>query len=716
MISGSTGRSTPLLRAMAGALVLLASVALGAPAAAQPGDLERLGREAGSLRLEVIDLQGIVTDEQPMHARVRVVNGGRSDRDDLRIVAAVHRETIGRFAFQQAMDDDVVGNIIHPFVADLDPVPGRGGRTVDLVQTADELGLARPGQDGVYPLRLQLLAGGEVADEVTTAIVVIPAHVEHPLSVALLLPLALPPQRDAEGVVTDRALLHSLGPHGSLAGTVAALTSAEDLGATIAVDPLTLRDTAELTDGFALREAGVVVVGPADSAAAERATALLAGLTDVVSRPGTEHLALPYGGADLVALVRTNQREVADRSLADAVTEVEAHTGARPTGQILLPPAGLDTDTLEQVRGNGVTTVVLSEQWLRIGARGDRSPSPVRRLRAGRNATTVLVPDPWLEQPLSTSSVDGPAVGAQRIIGELASVYFERPGTARRGLLLAPQPDEAVPSSLLAALAEPLSTTPIFSSVPMTTLVRATAPDETPVALDYPAEARQRELPLTYMSLLAGARRALGSLSGVAEGDTAMAERFDRILMQSSSVHYRGEDMAEGRALMRTVTDTIADIYGSVRVVDNPPVTLTAVSGQVPVSVRSDAAIPLRVRITLTSPRYEVEGGPTREVVLQPQTTEILTFGVRALSPGGTSPIQVVISDVEGTLDLARGRVVVRSTAFSIVGLVVVAGAGVFLIGWLLREVSRRRRTPAVHGHGAGERRPVAVRQARTHR
>jgi hypothetical protein len=693
-----------LVRALLAGLILLALVLVGAPASAQSREGGRSGSNASPLRLEVIGMNGIVSAEQPLQVRVLVRNGGRGDRDDLRIVATVHRETIGRFAFQQAMDDEVIGNIIHPFVVDLDPVPGGGGRTTDLVQSAAELGLGRPDQDGVYPLRLQLLADGELVDEVTTAIVVTPPAVEHPLSVGLLLPMALPPQRDAEGVVVDRSLLQALGPNGSLAGTVAALSAAEELGATIALDPVTLRDTADLTDGFALREEGVVVVGAADSAAATRADALLADLRGLVARPNIEHLALPYAAADLVALVRTNQREMADRALADAVTEVQTHTGARPSGQILLPPAGLDAATLEQVRENGVSTLVLSERWLRIGSRGDLSPAPVRTLRTGRNAAPVLVPDPWLEQPLVATTPDGAVIGAQRIIGELASVYFERPGTQRRGLLLAPPPGEEVSRALVAALAEPLATAPIFRSVPLSTLVRRTAVDDRPVALDYPAEARQRELPLTYMSLLAGARRALGSLSGVAEGDTAMAERFDRILAQAASTHYRGDSMPEGRALMRTVTDTVADIYGSVRVVDNPPVTLTAVSGQVPVSVRSDATIPLRVQITLTSPRYEVEGGPTREIVLQPQSTEILTFGVRALSPGGTSPIQVVISDVDGTLDLARGRVVVRSTAFSIVGVVVVAGAGLFLLVWLLRELSRRRGAPAEQRAGEGRR------------
>jgi hypothetical protein len=702
-----------LARGLVVVLLLLPALLAGETALAQPTDRDRADRDRRAAQLEVIGLQAIVDDQRPLHVRVRVSNPGRADLEDLRVVATVHRETIGRFAFQQAMDDDDVGNIIHPFVTDLDVVPAGGGRTMDLTQTAAELGLARPGQDGVYPLRLQLLAEGEVIDEVTTALVVLPGHVEHPLSVALLLPLGLPPQRDAEGVVTDRTLLHALGPGGALSGTVAALLQAEDLGATIALDPSTLRDTADLVDGFALREEGVVVVGASDSATAQRAGALLTDLSDLVARSGTEQLALPYGGADLVALVRTNQADAATRALSEAVTEIEAHTGARPNTRLLLPPAGVDTDTVAHLRELGIDGLVLSERQLRIGARGDLSPSPVRTLRTGRNATPVLVPDPWLEQPMTSGSGDGPVVGAQRIIGELASVYFERPGTARRGLLLAPQPDDAVPSALVAALAEPLSSTPIFSSVPASTLVRRTAIDESPVALDYTA--RQDELPLTYMSLLAGARRALGSLSGVMDGDNGMAERFDRLLLQSASVHYRGESMAEGRALIRTVTDTVADIYGAVRVVENPPVTLTAVSGQVPVSVRSDAGIPLRVQITLSSPRYEIDGGPTREIVLQPETTEILTFGVRALSPGGTSPIQVVISDVDGTLDLARGRVVVRSTAFSIVGLIVVAGAGVFLSVWLLREVSRRRRAPAPVA--AAERRVVASRRrARTHR
>ncbi len=192
--------------------------------------------------------------------------------------------------------------------------------------------------------------------------------------------------------------------------------------------------------------------------------------------------------------------------------------------------------------------------------------------------------------------------------------------------------------------------------------------------------------------MLTTARRALGSLASVLETDSTLPTRLDALLLQASSVHYRGEALPEGRDLLRAVAGTVGDIYGGVDVLESPPVTLTDVEGQLPVTVRSTADVPLRVQVSLETARYEVVGGPSREVVLQPDRSETLTFRVRALTPGGTSPIQVSVRDLDGQLDLAQGTVVVRSTAFSVAGAIATAGAALVLLLFAVRPVLKRRR------------------------
>jgi hypothetical protein len=699
--------STPrrLLLAACALLLLLGSTL---PAAAQP--TERPATEGGRLSLDVLRLDGVVSAQDPLRLRLRVRNGGLLDREDVRVLATVHREAIGRWELQQATREGVVGNIIHPIVADLGVVPARGSRTVELTQTLDDLGLARPGQDGVYPLRLQVLKDGEVTDELVTSLVVVPPTVEHPLALSLVLPLVLPPARDAEGVVADAAVLEAIDDAGGLARTVAALAEAPRLDVTLGLDGHTLRDLQDLADGFAVRREGTVLVRPADSTASARAREILTDLEALAARRRTTVLALPYAGADLVALVRHGLAPEARRQLEDGRDAVAQAIGVSDDSGVLWPPDALDDATLALAREAGIDTVVADSRSLLTRPGGDLSPSPVRTLRRAGDRTTVLVPDPYLVPVLTDGSTRGPAVAAQQVLAEVAAVYFELPGTTRRGVLLAPPPGGSVPGSLVSALAPALAGAPFLRTVPVDDLAERVAPEPEPVQLRYPAEARARELPLTHALLLADARRSLGSLDGVLAEPNGMTARLDRLLLQAASVAYR-DDPAAGRALMRAVSNAVAEVYGAVEVLDAPPVTLTAVEGQLPVTVRSTADIPLRVKIALRSPRYEVEGGPTREVVLAPSSTEILTFRVRARSPGGTSPIQVVVSDLDGVLDLAVGTVVVRSTAFSVAAVVVMAGAALFLLLWWLRgRAARRRSTPAPPARPASAPEPASTK------
>ena len=106
------------------------------------------------------------------------------------------------------------------------------------------------------------------------------------------------------------------------------------------------------------------------------------------------------------------------------------------------------------------------------------------------------------------------------------------------------------------------------------------------------------------------------------------------------------------------------------------------------------ADVPLRVLLHLRTTSYEIRGGPVRELVLEPGRAEVLTFDVRALRPGRTDGIELLVTDADGTVVLAESTVVVRSTTFSVAGLVVTVGAALFLLAWGVREAARRRRAP----------------------
>jgi hypothetical protein len=670
---------------------LLVAPVVPAAGQAQPGAADVRG-----LRLEVDELAGVVQPGGSFAVRALVHNASGFARDGVRLVVTVHQRTAERWRYQQALDDGVLGDVVHAFAEDLDQLPADGARVVELSETVAELGFTQPAtQAGVYPVRLRLQVGAEVAAEHMSSLVLAPEGVAEPVRVALLAPFAAPPARRADGAVTDPALAPALATSGTLGGLASELGAAGELPLTVALDGLTLESAAQLQAGFVDATRRESSARGSGSLPARQAGALLEVMAAVTARRHVETLALPFASADLVALVRAGMRGEALRQVTDGVDAVERTLATTPTARILWPPDGLDVETLFELPATGVEAVVLSETTLVRPRRTEVSPAPVRELRTSSGGSfTALVGDPWLEETLEEWSNAAPALTAQRLIGELATVYFERPSTPRRGVLLAPRsPQRPLPPGLLRALSRQLDGARIVEPVTLSTLARTTTPEPAAARLAYPSEARERELDPAYVAALSAARTKVGSLEGVLTQDRSTPGRLDRILLQAGSVHFRGDGAEGGLDLIRTVRDTVDDLYATVSVVDSAPLTLTSVEEELPVAVRSDAQVPLRVRVSLQSDRYQVDGAGFREVVLAPGETQLLTFRVRAVAPGATAPVRVVVSDPDGVLPLAAGTMVVRSTAFSPVAMTLTAGALVFLLVWWVRDARRRRRS-----------------------
>lgn len=641
-----------------------------------------------SLSIDVTRVRSTIEPDGALELRVQVTNRSRQEREGLRVVVTMHQRTRSRYEYQQAVDAGVVGAVVHAFTADLGPVPAQASRTIELEQSAQELGVARAEDlQGVYPLRLQLLEGDEVADEVVTSLVAVSGDVAYPLAVALVLTLDHPPARDADGAFVDLDLAEAVAPDGLLTAGLQALTSGPAPPVTVAADAHMLEEVTDLARGFLLRQDGdEPLVLPSTSAEAHHAEAFLRDLRRSLADPRVELLGLPFASADLVALVRAGLGSEASRHLTEGRRALESLSGIRPSDDMLVPPDAISEEALTQALATGTRAVLLSSEHVRMPQITGATPSSLRRLRVGPGAgMTGVVGDPWLEATLADPQ-GTPALRAQRILGELATIYFERPNQARRGVML------RVPHEQAAGLFAAVGTAPFLDPATMSRFRRAVREEPDLVRLAYPPEARVWELTPAYVARLSAARRALGSLDGVLVTDRATPGRLDRVLLQAASTHYRPEGApAQGDALLGAVMSTVDDLYAQVVVPETPAVTLTSLEGEVPVTLRSGASVPLRVRVHLRTARLEVDGGPVREVILEPDSTHVVMFPVRALNPGGTAPVEVQVTDADGVMVLATGRVVVRSTAMSVTAVLVVIGAALFLLLWLLQEAAQRR-------------------------
>ncbi|MGH8899714.1 MAG: DUF6049 family protein [Egibacteraceae bacterium] len=646
---------------------------------------------------------------------VRNPPGADAGAGALRVTATLYRRTVSRADLRQAIEQGRVGGEVASLdPVDLDPLPAGATRTVELAATARQLGVDRPTQQGVYPLRLALerrgQAGDTAVDEVMTSAIAIPAGVPSPLRLALLVPVDHQPGLLADGRYHPR-LPAALGPGATLDRL------ARELEAT-ALAPLTLAPSGYLLEqvsDLAGRVGGPG--GAADQQAARNATAFLGRLRDVAGRPGVEQVALPYGPADLVALVRAGLAAQAQRALVEGARAVGGVTGQRVRDDVLVPPDGLDPATLETARGQGIHTIVLGERSLDLSGspQPPTTPTPVRRLGTGE---TVLVPDPFIGQLLSGQalrlSAPSGVVEAQRVLAETAAVYFERPfATQARGLLVATPGQWNPPEGLLSGLLTGIQSAPWLQPVGLSTLQGALEPDPRLVQLAYPRENRRRELKPAYLARLADARKAVDSLAVVLPTPDTVVRgtgtreatlgappievgRLDRLLLAAAAVWYRDGLQPEGAARIAAAAQVVDHISSSVRV-EERPVTLTSIERQqVPVTITNKAEVPLRVRVRLEAQPVAFERGDTQLAILRPGGSTTLTFAARVLTPGGTFAANVVVEDPQGVRELARGNLQVRSAAYSIVALVLTAGAGAFLLAWWIREIVRRRRQESV--------------------
>ncbi|MGH8907827.1 MAG: DUF6049 family protein [Egibacteraceae bacterium] len=640
----------------------------------------------------VLELDGVLTGPESV---LRVLLWVRNPGPDLRVTGALHRRTGSRFAFHRAMDDGQAGQVTRELdPVPVSPLPAGASSTVELRATAAELGIDGEAAQGVYPLTLRIQRGGaepETIGEVTTSVVAATTPVGNPLRLAMLVPIDHAPGMLADGSYDER-LTRALAPGGVLDRIARELEAEAHAPLTVAPSGYLLEQAADMADGY--QRAGGAGEVTADASPARDAAAFLGRIQQVTGRAGVEEIAPAYGPADLVALVRSGLGVQARRELSEGVSAVERVTGHQALRGVLMPAGGLDRATLAVAREESVDTVVLDEASVRLRGRADlTSPPPVRRLDSGE---TALVTDPFLDDVLAsaTSAPDADRVlTAQRVVAETAVVYFERPfAAAARGLLVStPRRWEPAPG-LLAELLARTRSAPWLRPVDLTGLRRGVEASQR-VGLAYPSALQRRELSPRYLAGLTEARAALGSLVAVLSPDDPMASRLDRMLLAAAAVWYRdGEFPSDGAARIAEVHRTQLRVYASVHVVEDYPVTLTSIEDQqVPVTLVSEADVRLRIRVRLEAMPIAFEQGNPRIVDLEPGLPTTLVFPVRVLTPGGTFAANVYVEDPSGTRRLAHGSIQVRSAVYSIVALVLTAGAGLFLVAWWAREVVRLR-------------------------
>ncbi len=529
---------------------------------------------------------------------------------------------------------------------------------------------------GVYPVVVELRgSGGKILRRFTTFLTYVAGKSAHPLELAWIVPVDSP-------VAISR---HPRGPSDGIASPSVGDASAVDALATA------LRATA-VPVTLDLSPETLQQLGRAGSGG-RAADAALADLS--VAQPSDQVLASPYVPVDLGALVGAGElTEVAAQMAAGATVLSGLHVKTTPGPSPWVQRGPVGSTIASGLTQLGANELVLPDDDLAPTSDATEVGTWVSTfsltLPHGGQTTSVRAAetDTWLDGQF-TSLHDDPALAASQILADLAMVHFERPNTpAVRGMVALPParwvPDPTFDRVLLDGLSqdplvEPVTLSQFFGSV-TTGGTRQLLPSGTGGALGR-----------SFSRAVSRARARLGNFDDAVAGHPAVLTDLDDLLLATES-----EDLTPRRrsAGISTFERLLRAQLGLVTFTKGTTITLTARTGWIPVTIESRASYTVSGMLSVNGNKFVFLQSDHRAVLVHlDHLTNVSRVDVRARTSGDL-PLDVTFRSPNGRLVIARGVLTVRSTATSLVGVVLTVVALVVLLVWWGRtwRAGRRRR------------------------
>jgi hypothetical protein len=652
----------------AGAAIALVGLALAVPTAAAERPAAPSGGEAATIELAaqtaVAEPAGTFVmrlrlDDVPSDGSVRVV---------------VHQRVRSRSELALSMEGEELRTEALDTVAALSELPAQpdGTRRLSLSLDPADGGLALRAE-GVYPVEV-IAQDATLApvDSFITHLVMGPDAEDDapPLGVAVVAEVSAPPALRPDG----RSVL-SAGAVTDMAGVVTGLAAAPGVPASIAARPETI-------------DALLASPRPTDP---ELVAALR---TSAVDRAV---LSLPYVEVSPDSLADATLLDVIGPQLERGRAVLSDELGVQPVNTVALSPPALGAAGLDALAFLGVQRVVVSSEQVPPLDPGVISYSLAQpfALSAPEDDDSDAGDAPTLEA-LATDAVvqerlatDGsPGLVTSRVLAELALLRLEQPSLARSVVVpLEPDTDTTVVQQLLEGL---------DSGRPFAPMALDEAFEHAEPLLDAGGNVVDRPLlPVTPETITAAQSRALRdaradleTFAGLVGQASLEIDPLERQLLVATAFAIPSARRDAHVAAVVSAIDTVAD---QVSTPATFTLTLAAREGTIPLTIRNDSGVPLRVSIRLRSQQLEFPEGDTISQLLTEASTRI-DIPVRARTSGGF-PLQIDVLTPDGERRLSMSRYTVRSTAVSGAGLVLSVGAGAFLVIWWARHWRRTRRS-----------------------
>ena len=555
-------------------------------------------------------------------------------------------------------------------------------------------------QEGVFPVRLQLVNSnsGNTIASLTTFMVYVTAPAGQRLRFAMVVPASAslgPASQPTASSLLANPLDALTRPSATTVGDLTQLVAALGTGPNPSV-PVTVTANAQALQAMT-------------SAGHSTSVNALAGLSDT---PGLHQFApTPYTPVDASALVDAGLGTELVAQLArgsEVLTDdgIVHSTTPPPSGGSApwITNDGLDDSTLAQLATIGYNQLILPPADVTSSPVNGSGAEPFTIDSTHGSSFIAITSNTDLASRMTAHPGD-PVLAASQLLGELAQIYFEYPNlSTARAVVAVPPTGSTLNPTMIGTLLTDLSNNPFVEGVTaaglfqtlsapaachggckLTSSSSSSAPPGLPVSGIH-----------TQRNRIAGLASAIPAASPIA---LPLQHQLSDLVLASESENLKPSQQS---SVIRNTGAALNAQLAQVSVSGDQSITLTSRNASIPVSIASRAPYPITGTLTLTSDELLFANGTRRLSMQVPLTSANTTryIAVQARS-SGESKLQITFSTPADGMVITTGVLTVRSTATSVVGVVLSLGAVAVLLAWWLRTSVRRRkrrRTEAVAG------------------
>lgn len=648
---------------------------------------DALAQAQGTVTLRLVSQTPILTPDKPtLKITIHATNAGSSDVANLQVGVVIGAKILTRTAFESTLTNGP-GTPVLAVTSRVDgPLAAGASRDLSVQVTPTSIPTLLDDSQ-VYPLRVSVRDGSTGAElgGLNSAVIEVVRAPEKPLRLGWTFEVAGGPALDPQGRATT-AIESALSPTGTLSQQVAAISGLADGGVPfdMAVEPSLLEQLGRMTDGY--EQAGGTTVATGEAGAA-RASAVLAGLKTAATGRRTQLTTEPFAWPSIPALLQGGLgRDLGAQNFLGRTTMSQVF-GVSPDLSVTRPPGGaLNDQALRALTGRSISLVLAQPDAVaRPPQTNDFAPPPAALVAEGNTSATLVLPDPGTQALLDDPALtQDPVRAAQVTLSELATVWKQEPvpsGDTVRGVAVTLS--STLPAGFWGAFTHRVTRASFLQPVTAQNLVAQVPPLAQPVELAASAPATFRS---PYINALHAARRNVAAFRSMLPAGDLQPDRLNRNLFVAESAVYLSDEQA-GRAWISGVRSTIDPVFASALPPADQAFTFTSRSGTIPLSLGDPGPRPLKVVITLGSPRMTFPDGSTKTVTLD-RANQIVTFAIKTNAVGPSAVVVNVRAPNGHTI--GQQTLVIRSTAVNTIALAITLGAGLVLVLLWARRWFRR--------------------------